>query len=136
MNKPLNKISLNYKDELDYSSVKGWITDELIADFKTGLPYRKDNVIRRTINTVYFYHCEDEMKEYGMERAAITIATTLWAIDKDDLPTDMAKEVNFNIKDLRTGEYDSLFTDEDLKLLQADMDNIEKYLNEHPELLT
>lgn len=84
----------------------------------------------------YYYHCIDDlMDENGMDKFVAMLAGMLFMIEHNDVETDQAYGTNWDINDFETGEYDDLFTSEDLNLIKADIEKIKNYLSEHPELL-
>lgn len=64
-----------------------------------------------------------------MEKAILLIAAMLYSIDKDEVYDELQEAVESDIADLKTGDYDDLFTDEDLQYLREDIAKIEKYLS-------
>jgi len=75
------------------------------------------------------------MDENGMEKFVAMICGMLFMIENGEVDADQAYGTNYDINDFETGEYDDLFTPEDLVLIKADIKIIKDYLNEHPELL-
>ena len=52
-----------------------------------------------------------------------------------DVEADQAYGTNHDIKDFESGEYDELFTPEDLKLIKEDIRIIKEYLSKNQHLL-
>ncbi len=82
----------------------------------------------------------EQMLAFGMEKAIKIIAGMLFQIEKNNveknnIDENLAYEYSLDDADLKTGAYDYLFEPEDLKLLKADKKIIDKYLDEHPEIL-
>ena len=87
------------------------------------------------VNGAYYYVFEEEMDENGMEKLALMIAGTLYQMGKCDVDPDQAYGTNWDIEDFDTGNYDDLFTEEDIHLIREDIAKIKEYLSLHPELL-
>ena len=62
----------------------------------------------------------------------------LWAIEhggiSDEDPVDLAYNTWLALKDFSTGNYDDLFTPEDLVLVKQDIKTLYDYFDEHPLL--
>ena len=76
------------------------------------------------------------MNENGMNKFVAMLLGMLFMIQHDDVESDQAYGTNLDIQDFETGEYDDLFTPEDLALIRKDIEIIKAYLSQHPELLT
>ena len=75
------------------------------------------------------------MNQNGMDKFVAMLCGLLFEIEHHDVEPDMAYGTNYDINDFETGEYDDLFTPEDLQLIKADIRIIKSYLSKHPELL-
>ena len=75
------------------------------------------------------------MDENGMDKFVAMLVGMLFMIEHEDVESDQAFGTNWDINDFETGEYDDLFTDEDLDLIKADIKIIKEYLAAHPKLL-
>lgn len=83
----------------------------------------------------YYYHCIDNlMDENGMDKFVAMLVGMLFMIEHNDVESNQAYGTSWDINDFETGDYDDLFTAEDLKLIKSDIETIKKYLSEHPEL--
>lgn len=70
-----------------------------------------------------------------MDKFVAMIAGMLFMMEHNDVKPDQAYGTNYDINVFESGEYDDLFTPEDLALLKKDIKKIKDYLSEHPELL-
>ena len=96
--------------------------------------YRYSSNAVKSVNA-FFIDNEYYMDENGMEKFIKMLSGMLFQISKNDVETDLAYGTYHDIKDFETGEYDDLFTPEDLELIRADIKIIKEYLAEHPKLL-
>lgn len=87
------------------------------------------------VNSAYYYIFEDTMNANGVEKLVLMMAGMLYQMEKGDVEPDLAYGVNWDIEDFETGNYDDLFTEEDLRLIREDIAKIKAYLELHPELL-
>ncbi len=71
----------------------------------------------------------------GMEKFAFLIACMLFMMDHNTMDEEIAFEVKWDIMDFETGNYDDMFTPEELVYLNADIRKINAYLDEHPHLI-
>ena len=124
----LKRISL---DEYDYCKY----VDAKEANFDCiEFFYRYNSDAVKSVDA-FFIDCEYYMNENGMEKFVKMISGMLFQIQKNDVEPDLAYGMNCDISDFETGEYDDLFTPEDLELIKADIKIIKDYLAKHPELL-
>ncbi|MGN0648952.1 MAG: hypothetical protein ACI4KM_00805 [Oscillospiraceae bacterium] len=76
--------------------------------------------------------------ECGMERLIMLVAGMLFCIENggiaDDDPVDLAYNAWLAIQDFKTGEFDDLFTPDDLIELKNDIARIDEYFDAHPKL--
>lgn len=91
--------------------------------------------VRQAVNGHYYHGIDYLMDENGMDKFVAMLAGMLFMIEHDDVESDQAFGTNWDINDFETGEYDDLFTAEDLRLIKADIKKIKDYLAKHPELL-
>ena len=87
------------------------------------------------VNGAYYYVFEERMNENGMEKLTLMIAGMLYQMEKCDVDPDQAYGTNWDTEDFETGNYDDLFTEDDLLLIRNDIAKIKEYLSLHPELL-
>lgn len=87
------------------------------------------------VNSHYYHGFDTSMDENGMDKFVAMLAGMLFMIEHNDVEADQAFGTNWDINDFETGNYDDLFTDEDLILIKEDIRIIKEYLAEHPELL-
>lgn len=125
----LQRIAPDMYDECGYGETKEMFTD----DFKRF--YSEGCTVLQSVNGTYYHGCDTIMDENGMDKFIAMIAGMLFMIEHNEVETDQAYGTNYDINDFETGEYDDLFTPEDLILIKADIKVIKDYLKEHPELL-
>lgn len=94
-----------------------------------------DCTVRQAVNGHYYHGFDTSMDENGMEKFVAMLAGMLFMMEHDDVEPDQAFGTNWDINDFETGEYDDLFTPEDLRLIKADIKKIKDFLADHPELL-
>ncbi len=109
--------------------------EESLMLFKRESKYESDIQCART--SVRWLVREDEgiFDNNGMEKFAFLIACMLFMIDHDTMDEEIAFEVKWDIMDFETGNYDDMFTPEELLYLKADIRKINAYLAEHPHLI-
>lgn len=71
----------------------------------------------------------------GMNKFVFVISCMLFMMDHDTMDDEIAFEVKWDIMDFETGNYDDMFTPEELVYLKADIRKINAYLAEHPHLI-
>ena len=128
------KEGKSYKEVMEYSEYSFEDYEEIMLSLKKSFT---------TLNVLYAaYHedWEDEMNEHGMTKFALVLSGLLYMIKKNEVHRKHAFEVLWDILDFETGEYDDLFTPEDLELIKTDVKKVmdfikEKYLEENPDLL-
>lgn len=91
--------------------------------------------ILQCVNSQYYHGFDTSMDENGMDKFVAMLAGMLFMIEHNEVEANQAYGTNWDINDFETGEYDDLFTPEDLKLIKADIRIIKDYLSEHPELV-
>ena len=70
-----------------------------------------------------------------LDKFIFLIACMLFMMDHDTMDEEIAFEVKWDIMDFETGNYDDMFTPEELVYLKADIRKINAYLDEHPHLI-
>lgn len=91
--------------------------------------------VREAVNGHYYHGIDYLMDENGMDKFVAMISGMLFMMEHNDVEADQAYGTNLDIRDFETGNYDYLFTEEDLVLIKADVKKIKDYLVNHPELL-
>ena len=91
--------------------------------------------ILQCVNGTYYYMMEEIMNQNGMEKLIAMVHGMLFMIEHDDVEKDQAYGTMYDIRDFETGEYDDLFSEEDLRQLKADIQIVKDYVAKHPELL-
>ena len=119
----------------NYEKVKAFYTDNYNRVYRVNNQAEApDKTVKKTIMT---FHAED-FDEETMDKLIMLISGMLWAIEHggiaDDDPKDLAYNVWLAIKDFSTGDYDDLFTPEDLALVKQDIRTLLDYFDAHPSL--
>ena len=122
----LNKIPLEDYEEpgCQYTDTKEWN----ITAFERFL--KNSCSVLSSIAGGLYYNLELEVEENGMEKFVAILSAVLFSLqhgEKYNKYFDIAKE---DIADFETGEYDDLFTPEDLVLIKKDIAYIKQYLPE------
>ena len=125
----LKKIPMFAYDECDYTETKDYHFKSLNQFLAEGC------TIVQCVNGHYYYKEDIEMAENGMDKFVAMIAGMLFMMEHNEVDYDQAWVTNLDIGFFETGEYDDLFTTEDLALIRADIAIIKNYLSKHPELL-
>ena len=90
---------------------------------------------QRVRGAILLYFPED-VDDEGMDKFIVLAAGMQWAIDNggisDDDPADIAYNTWDVLKDFLTGNYDDLFTPEDLMLIQKDVATLYDCFDKHP----
>lgn len=94
-----------------------------------------DCTVWQAVNGFYYHSIDNLMDENGMDKFVAMLTGMLFMIEHNDVEPDQAFGTNWDINDFESGEYDDLFTTEDLKLIKNDIKIIKEYLSNHPELL-
>ena len=96
---------------------------------------KEGRTIVQCVNGLYYHHIDHRMNENGMDKFVAMIIGMLFMLEHNDVEVDQAYGTNLDIQDFETGEYDDLFTSEDLALIRADIAIIKAFLSQHPEML-
>lgn len=117
-------------EHLEYKECK-----ELFPEFYFYAYFRDEDytIIPRALWT--YNELEYGMDENGMFKFIALIAGMLCMIEEDEVFTDVVYGLNWDIHDFETGNYDDLFTPEDLVMIKKDIAVIKEYIEKHPELL-
>lgn len=139
----MDKFSKLQREAIDKNGYE-WIKELSLGSFEEyekamrhmGEPFTTYTVVK----TAYHYDWEDDMNEHGMTKFALVLSGLLYMIEKNEVHRKHVFEVLWDILDFETGEYDDLFTPEDLKLIKADVKEVmdfinKKYLKENPDLM-
>lgn len=101
---------------------------------QNGEPEPPDKTVRGTLMTFY----PEDFDEETMDKFIMLVSGMLWAIKHggvaDDDPESLAYNVWDALKDFSTGNYDDLFTPEDLVLIKKDVATLYDYFDKHPAL--
>lgn len=124
----LQPIASIYYDESNYSDIK------LMYYYFFNCYVNDGCSITQSVLTE-FNEIDNIMDDNGMDKFIAMIAGMLFMIENDEVHTDVAYGVNWDIKDFETGNYDDLFTSEDLTLIKNDIKLIKDYIKRHTELL-
>lgn len=125
----LQKIAMFDYPDCGYSDVKDLYFNSFNQFLEAGC------TVRQAVNGHYYHGIDYLMDENGMDKFVAMLVGMLFMIEHDDVESDQAFGTNWDINDFESGEYDDLFTPEDLKLIEADIKTIKNYLSKHPELL-
>ena len=83
-------------------------------------------------------HFSEDFDEEGMDKFIMLVSGMLWAIEHDGIADDDPESLAYNtwlaLKDFSTGNYDDLFTPEDLILVKQDVKTLYDYFDKHPLL--
>lgn len=126
----LQRIPPDMYNECGYEETK----EMFIDDFNQFINETNCTAIQ-AVNSSYYHGFDTLMDENGMDKFIAMIAGMLFMMNHNEVEADQAYGTNYDINDFETGEYDDLFTPEDLELIRADIKIIKDYLSKHPELL-
>lgn len=87
------------------------------------------------VNGTYYHKIDTTMDENGMDKFTAMLFGMLYMIENGEVEADQAYGTHYDIIDFETGEYDDLFTKEDLALIKRDIELIKHYIEKHPELI-
>lgn len=119
----LKRIPMFDYPNCDYTTIKTMY-------YRTFNQYLKEGcTVRQCVNGLYYHHIDYIMDENGMNKFVAMLIGMLFMIEHDEVESDQAYGTNLDIQDFETGEYDDLFTKEDLSLIRADIETIKPYLN-------
>ncbi len=124
----LKRIEMYDYPECDYQTVKN-------ENFRSFNQFLKEGCTVEQCVFGHYYHGYDcYMDENGMDKFVAMIFGMLFMIEHDDVESILAWGTNCDIRDFETGEYDDLFTKEDLDLIRNDIAIIKEYISKHPQL--
>ncbi len=96
---------------------------------------KSDCTILQCVNGHYYHGIDHLMDENGMDKFVAMLAGMLFMIENNDVEPYQAYGTYYDIKDFETGDYDDLFTAEDLILIKNDISKIKAYIEKNPKLL-
>ena len=130
----LKHIEASCYDEVKYEESKNYYKREYDRICRESGPRPADKAVVGTLMTFY----AEEFDEETMEKFIMLVSGMLWAIEHggiaDDDPVDLAYNTWLVLKDFSTGDYDDLFTPEDLVLVKRDVKTLYDYFDAHPSL--
>lgn len=131
----LKHIEASCYDEDKYEAQKAfYVRSYDRVCYENEEPETPDKTVRGTLMTFY----PEDFDEEGMDKFIMLVSGMLWAIEHggiaDDDPEDLAYNVWLALKDFSTGNYDDLFTPEDLILVKQDVKTLYDYFDKHPLL--
>ena len=118
------------EERMGYADLRDWFMEDC-ARFRYSVP--KPSPWHVTVNW-NFEQFSTQMDENGMDKFVFMVSGTLLEIRKNDLDPNLIYGTMYDIRDFQTGEYDDLFTEEDLVEIRKDIAIIEEYAATHPEL--
>lgn len=82
------------------------------------------------VNAVYenFNDLDDIMLQYGMEKFCHLLISAVYLAEHGANDDDIFYSLSIDFKDIDTGDYDYLFSKEDLELIKKDMEYIRPFL--------
>ncbi len=127
----LKRIPLD--EDSNYLDLRDAITDWYME------LYAQEKKVRRAVNGILYHGFDDSMDDNGMEKATAIIAGMLFQMQystlRDPVDRELAQVAWEVIKDLDTGEYYDLMSEEDAEFMKMDVRKVRSYLKEHPGLL-
>lgn len=130
----LRHIPWEDADEFGYLEVQGgfWL------GFKEF--YKMTRTVRGAVANEFYHGADALMDENGIERAVGILAGMLFQMQystlRDPVDRELAQVAWEVIKDLDTGEYYDLMSEEDAEVMKMDVRRVRSYLKEHPKLLS
>lgn len=116
-----------YDQEFNYEETKGSIEDSFNKYLNQG------NTISKCIHGAFYLDWDTDMDENGMSKFVYIIAGMLFMMEHNAIDEDVIITAVHDIEVFENGDYEDLFTPEDLKLLKDDIEIVKKWLNEHKE---
>ena len=107
--------------------------DMVMTGFRENLAHGLS--LRSCVGTEFWQAQDVSMDENGMEKLTCMIAGALFQIEHGQVDPDLAHGVLWDIRDFETGNYDDLFTVQDLQLIREDIRIVKESLEQRPELL-
>ena len=119
----LKKIPMFDYPDCDYTTTK----DLHFSSFNQYLA--EGCTVTQAVNGHYYHGIDSTMDENGMDKFVAMLAGMLFMIQHHEIESDQAYGTKLDIQDFETGEYDDLFTAEDLSLIRKDITIIKTYLS-------
>lgn len=116
-----------YNSNYTYESRKEIFLDDLEE-------YLEFTHVIGSVNSV-IEDCYILFEQNGMEKLILVIAIMLFLIEHDEMDDRKAFSSKWDLLDFETGNYDDLFTEEDLVAIKKDVAFINEYFAKHPELI-
>lgn len=103
-------------------------------DFRSYNQFLSDGcTIKQCVKGHYYHGIDIYIDENGMDKFVAMITGMLFMIEHNYFDEEQAINISLDIKDFETGEYDELFTPEDLKLVLEDIRIIKDFLKQHSQ---
>ncbi|MED9969925.1 MAG: hypothetical protein UFA98_07955 [Ruminococcus sp.] len=125
----MNRIPIDDYPECDY----GFLISHHEESFNSFL--NAGCTILECVNGHYYLGFDYYMDENGMDKFVAMIAGMLFMMEHNDVEPAQAQGTLIDIQDFESGDYDNLFTPEDLILIKKDIQKIKDYIAKRPELL-
>lgn len=107
-----NKIQMFDYPNCDYITTINYHFDGFNQFLKSGC------TVWQSVNGHYYHGFDYSMDQNGMDKFVAMIAGMLFMMEHNDVEPDQAYGTNYDINVFESGEYDDLFTPEDLVLLK------------------
>ena len=132
-------IDMKYYDKLQRIPLRELWDYRLLKEVSEDNFYEYEEAIDSgaecVISTSYHYDWEDEMNDHGMPKFALILFGVLYEMEKGVYDKDQAFEAYWDILDFETGEYDDLFTPEDLVLIKEDIKTVKNFIEQDATLV-
>lgn len=132
LQKKLSEMWSDYPEPIDVTRV---FLDEAFTLFAQENPDKRDAYIAWTSVRWLVREYEILFEDNYLDKFIFLIACMLFMMEHDTMDEEIAFEVKWDIMDFETGNYDDMFTPEELVYLKADIRKINAYLDEHPYLI-
>lgn len=125
----LKKIAMFDYPNCDYNATKKMHFDSFKQYVVEGC------TISQAINGHYYHGIDYVIDENGMDKFVAMLAGMLFMIEHNDVKPDQVYKTYCDIKDFESGEYNKLFTPEDLLLIKTDINHIKEFLSNNHTLI-
>jgi len=92
--------------------------------------YYPEATARQAVNE-NFNDLEDDMVQYGMEKFCHLLIGAIYMAEHGESDEDVFYSLSIDLADIDTGEYDYLFSEDDLKIIKNDIEYIRPFLEEY-----